>query len=96
MALALLVAEVAAQLGFQAAFQPGADDLLNESVLSVELDLSAVDESHEFVEGPGFLDGVHGAEGCDFLGDVGDVFHALFGLVFLDGYIVFFPSPGIS
>ena len=58
-------------------------------VLAVELDFSAVDESHEFVEGPGFLDGVHGAEGCDFLGDVGGVFRALFGLVFLDGHSVF-------
>lgn len=39
MAFALLVAQVAAQLGFQAAFQAGADDLLDEAVLAVELDL---------------------------------------------------------
>lgn len=40
---ALLVAQVVAQLGFQAVFQPGTDDLLNEPVFAVKLDFFAVD-----------------------------------------------------
>ena len=88
MGLALLVAQMAAQLGFQAAFQAGTDDLLNESVFAVELDFSAVDESHEFVERAGFLHRVLGPQGSELIGDIGCVFHALLGLVFLDGHIV--------
>lgn len=52
------------------AFQTGTNDLLNEPVFSAKLVFSAVDETHELVEGPGFLDSVDGAEGRHLLSDV--------------------------
>jgi len=45
---------------------------------AVELDIAAVDEAHELVEGVGFFDGVHGAEGSGFVGNVSGIFHGGF------------------
>ena len=56
--------------------------------IAVELDLAAVIESYEFVTGDGIFDGVHGAEGSEFLDDNGCVFHGGPGLFFLDGHAV--------
>ena len=89
MGFALFVAKVTAQLGLQTTFQTGTDDLLNKPVCAVELDLATIDKAHQLIERARVLVGIHGAKGSDFLGNIGSVFHALFGLVFLDSHIVF-------
>lgn len=61
------------------------DDLLDEPVFAVELNLSAVNESHEFIEGAGFFDCVHGTNGREFLSDIGRVFYGAAGLFLFDG-----------